>query len=227
MIETTRTRLICPYDGSPATGWGNNGGRTYARRYNGSPRTDALRKRFFDCNAEECKSIGKEYSDGRPCLFNFRVVNEFGPDDPRRFLTCYAYAISTFGEKLEAISGIKIGTFQQYLRMNNIDHIVSTYFENVDEPRDGDLAVCTVTKSFHDQGTYIKDTTHAGICRFDEDGNLCLESKWGPWRMPYVFRHPCFFSSPIDGDFIRFYRLKEAPVEKNAFSQLLEENYSK
>ncbi len=179
----------------------------------------------MNCNAEECQSIGHKYSNGKPSHYNFRV-GEFAPDDPRRFLTCYAYAISTFGEKLEAISGIKISTFQQYLKEHNIDPIVSTYFENVDEPRDGDLAVCTVTNSFDYQGDDVGGTTHAGICRFDEDGNLCLESKWGPHRMPYVFRHPCFFSSPIDGDLIRFYRLKETPVEKNAFSQLLEEQYS-
>lgn len=208
---------------------GNNGQTTYARFYRKVEDSDDLRLRLMNSSAQKCIALGNEYSND-PHNLHFRVVKEFVGKDQRRFSTCYAYAIGTFGSSLEEISGIKINTFQEYLRENDIDPIVSHYFQNVEEPRDGDLAVCTVLNPFYlpKGGELVANTTHAGICRYNDAGVLCIESKWGWWQMPYVFEHLPFFSSPIDGELIRFYRLKDEPVakENNAFAQMLEESYT-
>lgn len=229
---------IVPAEGTPfqwmhgeAVRWqGNNGQTTYARRYRKVEDSDDLRLKLMNCwGGKESIAFCNEYSKNHN--LHFRVVTEYtNRKDRRRRATCFSHAIGTFGGKLEKISGISIKTFQEYLREHNIDPIVGIYFQNVEEPRDGDLAVCTVLEPFRLPlgGGFVANTTHAGICRYNEADVLCIESKWGSKLMPYVFEHLPFFSSPIDGDLIRFYRLKEEPVAKdnNAFAQMLEESYT-
>ena len=52
---------------------------------------------------EVWKAMGEEYS--RTTAGYFHTVKEYADEDQKRFLTCYAYALGTFGAKLEEVAG--------------------------------------------------------------------------------------------------------------------------
>ncbi len=158
--------------------------------------------------------------------------------DQQRYITCYAYALGTFGTRLEKVAGKSMEELQKSVAETDIGPIVRKYFENVTEPRDGDLVIYSHSpgKFYHDYKRRVHSgIMHAGIYRVktvdsemhevlkkwrklagvETESDIkpfqceCVESKWGVWRIPYVFEHEVFFMSPSDGDVVTFYRLKE------------------
>jgi hypothetical protein len=238
MIEVNNGRYLCAFDGIECQLAESDGQPTYGRLYRDLWHSADIRKRLGESSAEECIRIGNEYARN-PHSLHFRVVRVYDDHNPERSLTCYSYAIGTFGSRLEKISGTKMETFRRFLQNGNflcalppkdnvartlgsIELVVKAYFNPVDVPQDGDLVVFSVFRSFKSQGQTISGIQHAGIYRILSDGKSCIESKWGPYRMPYVFEHEHFFSTPIDGDELRVWSLKDPAEEKNEYALALE-----
>ncbi|HEY5260179.1 MAG TPA: hypothetical protein VIJ46_05975 [Rhabdochlamydiaceae bacterium] len=220
---------------------------TYGRKYKPCASSDDLRERLGEVNiytkldprftmeGEAWKAMGEEYS--RTTSGYFHTVKEYAGEDQRRYLTCYAYALGTFGAKLEEVAGKSMGEIQQFVKNGDIAPVLRHCFTNVTEPRDGDLVIYSIApgKLYRDyRGNSHSGPMHAGIYRLIPteteiyevfkkwrqrlgiiDPNKkppqleCIESKWGVWRIPYVFQHEVFFMSPMDGEEVTFYRLND------------------
>ena len=126
---------------------------------------------------------------------------------------------------------------QHFVREGDIAPVLRHCFTNVTEPRDGDLVIYSIApgKFYHDyRGNVHSGPMHAGIYRLipieteiyevfkkwrqrlgiidpnEKPPQLeCIESKWGVYRIPYVFQHEVFFMSPMDGEEVTFHRLKD------------------
>jgi len=221
----------------------NDKGYTYGRKYMPFWGSDNLRKRISIVGersmayGKNFKDIGDEYRDGRGAEYyndsnvinklpsseslqggrHFITVKNFNEEDKQRCLSCFAYALGTFGKKLEEIARKEIGEIQKSVSLT-IDHVVEECFENVSEPQDGDLVVYSVSPGKvmrTPTGLPITGTTHAGIYRAPgSDGNSprggSIESKWGWLANSYVFQHDVFFTPDFYGDQVKFYRLKKS-----------------
>jgi hypothetical protein len=226
-LNPTTNRFLGALAGEEVFLPGNAKQQTYARKYTPCDSSDDLRRRIGKVNLHEVrdpqfttegvawKAMGEEYS--RTQNGYFRTIKQYDHSDQREFLSCYAYALGTFGARLEELVGKKMEEIQASVQENNIDSIVKRYFKNVTEPRDGDLVVYSIApgKAYRDyRGNYHSGTMHAGIYRVIEATEKspqceCIESKWGVWRNPYVFQHEVFFMSPADGEEVKIFSLNE------------------
>jgi hypothetical protein len=135
-----------------------------------------------------------------------------------RDINCFGYALSTFGEKLVALSGKSSEELIKSAKNNHgMRAIVSDYFTCIAEfPKDGDLAIYQTTKCIKSPGFFTiapGDITHAGIFRnskpnWNSPSGGTIESKWGWLSNPYVFQHDVFFTPEFYGDLVTFYRPK-------------------
>jgi hypothetical protein len=199
---------------------GNDGKQTYSRKYDSLAAND-LRRRVSKQGKNKVsgfKTIGQEYSYTPNSMGNsgfgtkpgtmqgggfFFTLKTYKDDDQERFLTCFAYALGTFGERLEKVVHRKMKVIQESVP-HTIDHIVKDFFTNVDTPEDGDLVIYSFSAG---------QTNHAGIYRnskpnWNSPEGGTIESKWG-WLTPYVFQHDVFFTPDFYGDTVKFYRLKK------------------
>lgn len=211
---------------------GNNDKPTYARTYHSFGGSNDLRKRIskigHDRSSKGYKDIGDDYSytpfylgtlfSSKPTTMQgggfFLTVKTFDDEDERRILNCFAYALGTFGDKLERLTGKNMAEIQKSVSQK-IDHVVSRYFKNVVEPEDGDLAVYNVSPGkilYTPGGKKVSGITHAGVYRkskpnWNSPSGGTIESKWGWFSNPYVFQHDAFFAPHFYGDQLKFYRL--------------------
>ncbi|MBS0289070.1 MAG: hypothetical protein JSS07_03400 [Proteobacteria bacterium] len=222
----------------------------YNRKYKPFGATEELRKKLTQQGdnhfADGYINVGEEYSftpihlrDGRN--FGFRDTSMQGGgyflklkklDQSNKDINCFAYALSTFGEKLEVISGEKMEVIMNSVGQK-IDHIVQKYFEPVDdEPNDGDLVIYNSTKEIKlpqgGKSIYSNETTHAGIYRktkpnWNSPCGGSVESKWGWLANPYVFGHDIFFTPYFYGNRAEFYRIKSIECEKQSLLSKIEE----
>lgn len=227
-LNPTRDRFLGALAGEEVFLPGNDNQQTYARKYKQCDSSDDLRRRIgeqnvhartmdrrFGTEGEAWKYLGEEYN--RTQSGYFRTIKKYDDSDQERFQTCYAYALGTFGTKLEELAGKKLEEIQKSVQEGDIDPVVRQYFKNVTEPLDGDLVIYSIApgKFYRDfRGNFHSGSTHAGIYRVIEANEKspqceCIESKWGVWRNAYVFQHEVFFMSPADGEEVKFYRLKE------------------
>lgn len=202
---------------------GNNSQPTYGRIYKPVVSSDELREKITQAKVGEAwKAMGEEYNRREGGFF--RVVKTYEEGDQERYLTCYAYALGTFGKKLEDAVGTTMKQIQMAVSEGNIDPIVSKYFTNVTEPKDGDLVIYSLAPGQiyeSSSGGRHTGSMHGGVYRVlkpteHSPQSECIESKWGVWSIRYVFQHEVFFASTYDGSQVRFYRLKDlinAPTE--------------
>ncbi|MCH9626205.1 MAG: hypothetical protein S4CHLAM123_13980 [Chlamydiales bacterium] len=136
----------------------------------------------------------------------FRVLKKC--EDNRRsygYISSLDYVVETLGPKLKAISDFSVEEIRRQFSAYGLKY-VRQFFEPVEVPRDGDLAV------------YPGRDLRYGIFRESESsGNSpqggIVESKWEWWSSPYVFQHDVFAVPPLFGDQVDFYRLKKRKVE--------------
>ncbi len=210
--------------GNPTYLKGNDGKSTYARVYEPFGPYDR-RKSISEIGyivSSRCKDIGEKYgspqgwkTDFRGTTMQasgfFRTVKTFDDEDPEQFLNCFAYALGTFGTALEELAEKKMEKIQDSVS-ERINHIVNTYFTNVTNPKDGDLAIYSVEPGkvvYTPNSVEISGTTHAGIYRKKVSNGGTIESKWGWCAQPHVFEHEVFFTPDFYGDIVKFYRIKK------------------
>lgn len=153
------------------------------------------------------KKIGEDYSQAGGVFIIKIDFDEFSEGSD---LNCFAYALGTFGERLEILAQKSMNEIQESVS-SSIDLVVEHYFENVrDEPEDGDLVIYK-SSGYYMEGQFFQGTTHAGVYRKLDDGlneRGAVESKWGWMLNPYVFVHDVFFVPSFYGETVQFYRLK-------------------
>lgn len=153
------------------------------------------------------KKIGEEYSQRGGCFITKIDFEE----KEEAMLNCFAYALSTFGEKLESLAQKSMDEIQRSVS-SSIDQVVESYFESIlDEPEDGDLVIYK-SSGYYIKGQFIQGITHAGVYRkINSDSHVrgTVESKWGWLLNPYVFIHDVFFVPSFYGETMQFYRLKK------------------
>lgn len=225
------TSFLGTMAGTPTMLIGNNHRPTYSRIYESFGGSDDLRNRISvignDLGGAGYKDIGDSYSY-TPYISNrnpysmqgggfFLTVKTYEEDDQERFLNCFAYAIGTFKNELEVLSKKSIEDLQKSVSYE-IDHIVAEYFDNTNEPKDGDLAIYSVSgkeKVTTPSGILINPgTTHAGIYQtsqpnWNSPGGGTVRSKWGFIDNYYVFQHDLFFTPHFYGNQIRFFKIKK------------------
>ncbi len=136
----------------------------------------------------------------------FQVLKKLEGSDT--VLSCYKYALRTYGERLEQLAQKPMSEIIHALFFN-IDDLVRQFFEPITgEPQDGDLIIYENVEGYHYSGQTLIGSTHAGIYRHTSSGGV-VESKWGWLRNPYVFLHDVFFASHSEGNRAKFYRLKK------------------
>lgn len=212
---------------------GNNNKLTYARTYQSFGGSNHLRREISKIGdnmfGSGYKNIGDEYSytpfwrgtpfSSKPTSMQgggfFLSIKTFDDKDQDRFLNCFAYALGTFGNKLEQLVEKSMAEIQKSVS-DRIDHFVNQYFTNVVEPEDGDLVVYSVSPGnvLHTpSGREVSGTTHAGVYRkskpnWNSPSGGTVESKWGWLANPYVFQHDVFFTPDFYGNQVKFYRIK-------------------
>lgn len=221
MMLNPTTKFLGKLAGEEVALSGIGGQATYGRIYKAVGSSDALRQKITDQVkevGEAWKAMGEEY--GRTEGGYFRTVKTYDRNDHQKFLTCYAYALGTFGNKLEGLVGAPIEEIQEAVREGDIDPIIEQYFTNVTEPQDGDLVIYSLKPGEvyeSPSGGRYRGSMHGGIYRVlqpseDSPQSECIESKWGVYFIHHVFQHEVFFASTYDGSEVRFYRLKN-PIE--------------
>jgi len=204
--------------------------KIYTRIYQPFEASDNLRRRISQAGHAKLgtgyKDIGEEYSytprwHERNFLTDmqgggfFKTVHTFENTSQDRSLNCFAYALGTFGNKLENLAKEDMQTIQESVALT-IDQSVKKYFTNVTTiPEDGDLAVYSIPPGEIMRtpgGLKVSGTTHAGIYRKSEPNwnspkGGSIESKWGWFGNPYVFQHDVFFVPDFYGNVVKFYRL--------------------
>jgi hypothetical protein len=121
---------------------------------------------------------------------------------------------------LETVANLPLQELLVQSSAYGINYIIHLYFENVDQPEDGDLVVYESSKTLDKWNIDIDagKSTHAGIYRkskpnWNSPFGGTIESKWSWWSNPYVFQHDVFFVPDFIGDSAKFYRLKkQAPL---------------
>lgn len=129
-----------------------------------------------------------------PRLFKVRSSIKF-------FGVCYGYAI-----------GKVFGTYQEpsvvpYFECNPVETqtFFDKYFEVTAEPQKGDFVIYyqeDPVKSPYSQYSW----KHFGVYM----GKNLVDSKWGAGPVAY---HPVFFADNLDGDYVKFLRMKRPPQE--------------
>ena len=194
-------------------------GEIYARIYEPFGASDELRKKISSLtDGKQYLALGSDYKVGSRALQGGGCFESWElKDKEQHMLNCFAYAIGTFGSALERIAEKSIKEIQTDV-MYSIDECVEKYFTPVDYPLDGDLVVYSISGGrtlMSPHSKILKGTTHAGIFRENDCSALTyrglagmVESKWGHWANPYVFRHDLFFIPYFYGDQAKFYTLK-------------------
>jgi hypothetical protein len=219
---------------------------TYARVYPGGLNADDrikeldIRKEIAirgDANygwGEGAKCIGEDYSYTPPSkwphygtCFSSRPTHRQGGgffltlkqlDGEEASLNCFAYALGTFGEKLERLAGKPMAEIQKSVS-GSIDEALWLYFDCItDEPQDSDLVVYqTLCREKTPNGSIInaRTNTHAGIFRnskpnWNSPSDGTVEGKWGWLGNPYVFQSDWFFTPDFYGLLAKVYRIKNS-----------------
>jgi hypothetical protein len=221
------------FSGKPVYLPGNDDRSTYARRYEPFQPTNAFRRKAAEAqDLLTMQKVGEQYSSTKKSLIEKPLDNEASPKETTGFfvtvkkfedqsdeaaLNCFAYAVGTYGNKLEKLAGQPMKEIQKSVD-DTIDSVVKKYFTNISEPnmpRDGDLVVYSIPEGEMMQtprGRLVEGTTHAGIYR--ENNPSCpggsVESKWGWIDNPGVFQHDVFFAPRYYGGDAKIFRIKES-----------------
>lgn len=130
---------------------------SYSREYESFGPSDKLRKSISKVGQKGWLELGQDYGFAPSTMQGGGYFVSKNCEFSKKHLNCFDYALSTFG------------TLNMHeVRQMHIDDVISTYFNRVIEPQDGDLAIYSVPPgrsiSFG-KGQISSGTTHAGIYR--------------------------------------------------------------